>query len=185
MQIILASASPRRREILSRIVTNFTVQPAAGEERPDLSLPPEGIVRALARQKAAEVAARFPQALVLGADTVVWHEGRLLGKPKDGADAARMLRSLSGKVHAVYTGWCLLGPGVDRCGAVRTEVEFNDLSEDFIREYVAGGSPLDKAGAYGIQDDALLVRAYRGSYTNIVGLPEEELRAQFAALGVL
>ena len=185
MDIVLASASPRRKEILSHILPRFAVCPAAGEERPDLTLPPEGIVRALARQKAEEVFVRLPASLVLGADTIVWHEGKLLGKPAGAEDAARMLRSLSGKTHRVYTGWCLRGPGVDRCGAVCTEVEFNPLSEAFIQEYVAGGSPLDKAGAYGIQDDARLVRAYRGSYTNIVGLPAEELRAQFAALGVI
>lgn len=185
MDMILASASPRRKEILSHILPHFGVCPAAGEEAPDLTLPPEGIVQALARQKAEEVFSRFPASLVLGADTIVWHEGRLLGKPKDAEDAARMLRSLSGKTHRVYTGWCLRGPGIDRCGAAVSEVEFNPLSEEFISEYIAGGSPLDKAGAYGIQDDARLVRAYRGSYTNIVGLPEEELRAQLTALGVI
>ena len=185
MEIILASASPRRREILAHILPTFSVCPADCPERADLSLPPARIVEQLARQKAENVYQKHPAALVLGADTVVWAEGRLLGKPKDAADAARMLRSLSGKKHEVYTGYCLLGPSVELVGHAKTEVFFRDLSEEFIAEYVASGSPLDKAGAYGIQDDARLVRALNGSYTNVVGLPEEDIRLRLQEIGVL
>ena len=184
MEIVLASASPRRREILARILPAFSVIPSTCPETADLSQPPSRIVEQLARQKAEDVYRSHTAALVLGADTVVWAGGRLLGKPKDAEDAARMLRSLSGKAHEVYTGYCLRGPGIDACGSARTEVVFNDLSEEFIAAYVATGSPLDKAGAYGIQDDARLVRAVHGSYTNVVGLPEEVIRDQLIACGV-
>ena len=184
MEIVLASASPRRREILARILPAFSVIPSACPETADLSQPPARIVEQLARQKAEDVYRSHTAALVLGADTVVWADGRLLGKPKDAEDAARMLRSLSGRAHEVYTGYCLRGPGIDACGSERTEVVFNDLSEEFIAAYVATGSPLDKAGAYGIQDDARLVREVRGSYTNVVGLPEEVIRDRLIACGV-
>ena len=185
MKLILASASPRRREILSGLTPAFEVVPSAGEERADLSLPPREIVISLARQKAEEVFTRFPGAAVLGADTIVYFRGKVLGKPKDAEDAKRTLRMLSGRTHSVFTGYCILCS--DRCvaGACETEVEFNELSEAFIEEYVAGGSPMDKAGSYGIQDDARLVRAYRGSYTNIVGLPEEAVGAELRKLGIL
>lgn len=185
MEIILASASPRRRELLAHLLPAFSVCPATCSEEADFSLPPDRIVEQLARQKAENVFVRYPAALVLGADTIVWADGRVLGKPKDAADAARMLRALSGKAHRVYTGYCLLGPSVDLGGSVMTEVFFNDLSEELIAEYVATGSPLDKAGAYGIQDDARLVRSIRGSYTNVVGLPEEEISARLSEIGVL
>ena len=185
MELILASASPRRREILSRITPDFSVIPATCPETADFSQPPERIAEQLARQKAENVYRTHPAALVLGADTLVWADGKALGKPKDAADAVRMLRSLSGRPHRVYTGYCLRGPSVDRSGHAVTEVFFIALSDEWLAGYVATGSPLDKAGAYGIQDDARLVRRVCGSYTNVVGLPEEEIRARLAELGVL
>lgn len=185
MQLILASASPRRKQILAETGARFYVVVSEGEERPDLSLPPEEIVKSLARQKAENVFARYPGAAVLGADTIVYFEGEVLGKPKSEEDAAEMLRRLSGKAHSVYTGYCILAGERRIEGACRTEVVFNDLSEQFIRAYVAGGSPMDKAGAYGIQDDARLVKEYRGSYTNIVGLPREEVAAKLKQIGLL
>ena len=185
MELILASASPRRREILRGLGAAFEVLPSAREERADPSLSPRELVLSLARQKAEDVLARRAEAAVLGADTVVCFRGKVLGKPKDAADAKRMLRMLSGNVHSVFTGWCLLHGGARAEGVCETEVEFNGLSAAFIEEYVAGGSPLDKAGAYGIQDDARLVKAYRGSYTNIVGLPAEEVGAELKKLGIL
>lgn len=185
MKLILASASPRRREILRRLVPSFEVIPAQGEERADLSLPPEEIVKSLARQKAESVFFRFPDAAVLGADTIVWFRGRVLGKPKDAEDAKRTLRMLSGNRHSVYTGYCICCGEHLVLGACETAVEFWPLTEEFIEEYVAGGSPLDKAGSYGIQDDARLVRAYYGSYTNIVGLPQEAVGAELKKLGIL
>lgn len=185
MKIILASASPRRKELLKKLVPEFDIQPASGEECADLTLPPEEIVRTLAEHKAEEVFALHPEALVLGADTIVWFGGKLLGKPKDAQDAKDTLRALSGRRHSVFTGWCILGQGVRRSGACRSDVLFHELSESFIDEYVAGGSPLDKAGSYGIQDDERLVARYEGSYDNIIGLPTEELRTQLRGIGVL
>ena len=194
MKYILGSGSPRRRELLGMILPEFTVMPSRfGEE----SMQRDGldageIVCALSREKAREVFIRCreenPQQgiCVIGGDTIVVSpDGEVMGKPTCRADAARMLRSLSGRPHRVYTGYCLRGPSVDRSGHAVTEVFFNDLSDEWIAGYVATGSPLDKAGAYGIQDDARLVRRVCGSYTNVVGLPEEEIRARLAELGVL
>lgn len=179
MEVVLASASPRRSELLHTILPRFRVIPAAGEERADLSLPPEEIVKSLARAFAEK------DALVIGADTIVYFEGKVLGKPKDEKDAARMLRALSGRGHEVYTGYCLLSAGKEICGAVCSRVLFRDLNEEYIRRYVAGGSPLDKAGSYGIQDEDGPVLSFEGSYTNIIGLPVEEIGARLAEFGVL
>lgn len=178
MKIVLASASPRRRELLKELVPDFRVLPAKGEERADPSLSPEETVKELARRKAEEVAAliQSQECAVLGADTVVALDGKILGKPKDEADAFRMLSALSGRTHEVFTGVCLILPdGEKTVRAERTEVEFYPLSEEWIREYIAGGSPMDKAGAYGIQDGGL-ARRITGSYSNVVGLPLELCR---------
>ncbi len=178
MQWILASASPRRKELLHELIDDFEIIPAKGEERAEEGLSPEALVKALARQKAREVAA-LPQARgkgVLGADTVVALDGIVLGKPKDEADAVRMLTALSNRTHEVFTGVCVSLPdGRERLAAARTEVEFEKLSPEYIAEYVRGGSPMDKAGAYGIQDGGL-VKGIRGSYSNVVGLPVELCR---------
>ncbi|MBS1400282.1 MAG: septum formation protein Maf [Clostridia bacterium] len=181
MKLILASRSPRRKELLKELCPAFEVCPALGEEKTDFSLPACEVVKSLAFHKAKEVAA-LPSsrgAAVLGADTVVALDGRILGKPKDEEDAFEMLSALSGRVHEVFTGVCLLCPAGDakektalRCA--RTLVECETLSEAFIRAYIASGSPMDKAGAYGIQDGGL-VRRIEGSYSNVVGLPLELL----------
>jgi septum formation protein len=178
MEWILASASPRRKELLREIVAEFVVIPAKGEECVEDGLPPERVVQLLAREKAHEVA-KLPVAkgkAVLGADTVVAFGGKILGKPKDEQEAKEMLSSLSGNVHAVYTGVCVITPdGTEITDVDCTEVEFFALSEAFIDGYVQTGSPMDKAGAYGIQDGGL-VKEIRGSYTNVVGLPVELLK---------
>ena len=182
MEWILASASPRRKELLRELIDDFTVLPAAGEEKAQDGLPPERLVQELARAKAQEVAA-LPIArdkAVLGADTVVAFDGNILGKPKDEREAKAMLSALSGKTHDVYTGVCIVLPnGSVTTDVDRTQVEFFPLSAGFIDEYVATGSPMDKAGAYGIQDGGL-VKEIRGSYTNVVGLPVELLKRLFA-----
>ena len=119
--------------------------------------------------------ARFPDAAVLGADTVVAFGGEILGKPKDEADAFGMLRFLSGKTHSVYTGVCLVTPEGERSGVEETFVTFRPLSDEEILSYIKTGSPFDKAGAYGIQDSGFAA-AFRGSYSNVVGLPLERVR---------
>lgn len=184
MKIILASASPRRRELLSKIVAEFDVVPSGKEERADGGLPPEKLVQQLARQKAEDVFAGHGDDTVIGADTVVYFDGKVLGKPADEEDAKRTLRALSGKTHSVYTGWCVLHGKEREQGYSRSDVTFCRLSEEFIEEYVRSGSPMDKAGSYGIQDDGRLVEKYEGSYTNIIGLPVEELRAVLRKIGV-
>ena len=183
MEWILASASPRRKELFAELVTQFEIIPAQGEEKVSPGLTPKQLVQALAKQKALEVA-NMPCAkgkFVLGADTVVALGEEVLGKPKDEADAKRMLTALSGRSHDVYTGVCIVfadkeGNQTTRVAAARTEVVFETLSKEKIDEYVASGSPMDKAGAYGIQDGGL-VKEIKGSYSNVVGLPMELLES--------
>ena len=173
--LILASASPRRRELLATICPRFLVEPSLFEESAK-GLSAYDTVLTFARGKAAEVFSRFPNDIVLGADTVVALGDTILGKPHSEEEAADMLRLLSAKEHAVYTGVCLLSAEKELTVAVRTRVFFRKLSEAFVKEYAASGKPLDKAGAYGIQDGGLVDRI-EGSYTNVVGLPVEETRA--------
>ena len=185
MELILASASPRRKEILSRLIGNFRIVPSFADERLEGDLPPSVAAETLAVRKAESVFSQNPKATVLGADTVVAFEGRILGKPADADDAMRTLRALSGKRHEVFTGGCLLSAERRASGAVCSSVVFRELGEDFIKEYVASGKPLDKAGSYGIQDDRRLVLSYEGSFTNIVGLPEEEIGKQLKLFGLI
>lgn len=178
MKWILASASPRRRELLAELIDEFEVIPSLADENLEGDFTPEMLVKALAELKAKEVALRPENAgkAVIGSDTVVAFGGEVLGKPKDEADAFRMLRLLSGKAHAVYTGVCIARMDIDgyhsRVCAEKTDVYFEELSDEWIREYIRGGSPMDKAGAYGIQDGGL-VKKIEGSYTNVVGFPVE------------
>lgn len=170
MKYILASASPRRRELLSRIIGDFEIIPAEGEEKADYSLPPEEIAKALASAKCDEVFKDNPDCTVIGCDTLVYFDGKILGKPKNRADAYETLKTLSGKTHFVVTGVCARSPHKKLVSCEKTEVTFNRLDDEFIKIYVLGGSPLDKAGSYGIQDEGI-VKEFYGSYTNVVGLP--------------
>ena len=167
---ILASSSPRRRELLKQILPSFEVIPAVGGEQVNLSLFPERIACDLAERKCDEVFMSHPLDTVIGCDTIVVFEGEILGKPHDAADAEKTLKKLSGKTHYVITGVCVRRGQNKLVDYDRTEVKFNILSDQFIKDYVAGGSPLDKAGSYGIQDEGV-VKEYFGSYTNVVGLP--------------
>ena len=170
--LILASKSPRRKELLSIITPDFEIIPAVGEECADRSLPPDRYVSELARHKAEEVAALHPDDIVIGADTVVAAGGEILGKPKDAEDAERMLKLLSGTCHSVFTGVCVISKDRISAFAEETKVRFFDLSEQEIADYIATGEPFDKAGAYGIQDiGALLVSGITGDYYNVMGLP--------------
>lgn len=172
MKIILASASPRRRELLKKVVEEFEIIPAVKEEKADKTLPPKQIVCALAESKCAEVFEKHSDCMVIGCDTIVYYNGKVLGKPKTAAEAVGTLNELSGKTHSVYTGVCIKSPQKSLTAYERTEVTFNELSDEFIKNYVDGGSPMDKAGCYGIQDGGV-VKSYEGSYTNVVGLPVE------------
>lgn len=170
MQYVLASASPRRRELLSQIIPVFEVIPARKEEKVNLSLFPEKVACALAESKCDEVFAKNSSKTVVACDTIVVFGNEILGKPRDPADAVNTLKKLSGKTHYVITGVCVRSPFKKAVDYDRTEVRFNILTEEFIRGYVDGGSPMDKAGSYGIQDGGV-VKEYYGSYTNVVGLP--------------
>jgi septum formation protein len=179
--IVLASASPRRQELLRTAGISFTVQPADINETPRAGESPKDCAERLAREKALTVALSHPQDYVLGADTVVVIDDQILGKPRDEADAERMLRLLSGKTHAVITGVCVVEPVASGQGPSSREitatsettlVTFCEMSEDEIRDYVATGEPMDKAGAYAIQGIASRwIPRIEGDYSNVVGLP--------------
>lgn len=186
-RLVLASASPRRAMLLEQIGVGFEVAPSAVEEVVAADMTPGEVVESLSHQKASDVAISRPEVdLVLGADTVVVSEGRILGKPVDSEDASRMLRALSGRWHQVFTGFTLVSPKTGRTvsGFTVSDVRFRELTEAEIAAYVATGEPLDKAGAYGIQErGALLVAEIRGDYSNIVGLPLPAVAAAWRELG--
>lgn len=174
-KIILASASPRRKEILEQMGLSFTVIPARGEEHPVCTRPAE-VVKELALKKAEEVAASLEEpALVIGSDTVVAYQEEILGKPRDEADAFRMLKLLQGAEHTVYTGVAAVDTQSGRTAvhfASETEVSMYPMPEEWIWEYIRSGEPMDKAGAYGIQGlGSMLVQGIRGDYFNVMGLP--------------
>lgn len=182
--VILASASPRRVELLRQIVFRFRVLPSAAPECEHEQFTAWEVAQLNAHRKARLIAKQHPDHLVIGADTIVCLGTKFYNKPADAADARRMLRELSGKTHQVVTGVCLLHLRGHRealfCDT--TLVKFHRLTPAVIRQYVATANPLDKAGAYGIQDQGeLLVADIHGSYTNVMGLPVERLRAELRA----
>ncbi len=171
-KVILASQSPRRKELLGRVFESFEIIPSGVEETADASSPSE-YVMSLARAKAQDVAFSVDSdTLVIGSDTVVVLDGRILEKPTDEEDAFRMLSAMSGRMHEVYTGLALCKDGKTVTDFEVTKVWFRSLGADAIRRYIASGEPMDKAGAYGIQQKgALLVKGIEGDYFNVVGLP--------------
>ena len=186
MRIILASQSPRRRELLERMgISQFDVIPAKGEERSDPNLTPEQLVEELSRQKAAEIAADHPDALIIAADTVVAVDGSVLGKPHSREDAQDMLKRLSGREHTVYSGLTVCWQGRSVTQHEATAVRFRPLSQVDIANYVSTGEPMDKAGAYGIQGvAALFITRLEGDFYNVMGLPLCALTLQLRRLGV-
>lgn len=174
MSIVLASGSPRRKELLEMLgVENLLIIPAKGEELvPQNALPGE-IVISLAAQKGREVAALRPAGdIVISADTIVWHEGRVFGKPHSEAEAFSMLSSLSGNTHEVYTGVCVIKDGSECHEYECSRVTFRKLTSDEINAYIADGEPMDKAGAYGAQGKgSLFVEKIDGDFFNVMGLP--------------
>jgi septum formation protein len=171
--LVLASASPRRQELLRSAGIPFEVQPADIDETPRAGESPRACTERLSREKALAVFQRRPKDWVLGADTIVVVDQTILGKPRDAGDAAKMLGLLSGRMHEVITGVCLAGPGgsLDTRSEI-TCVTMDKLSEEEIREYVSTGEPMDKAGAYAIQGMASRwIPRIEGDYSNVVGLP--------------
>ena len=176
MAVILASGSPRRKELLTMLgVRQFEVCPAKGEEHPPLNASPEEIVMALAASKAREVAAArdgAPEDVIIAADTIVWQDGKMLGKPRSAAEAEEMLLSLQGRTHEVYTGVAVIALGRENISFERTAVSFRPAEVAEIRAYIATGEPMDKAGAYGAQGYAsLFVEKLEGDFFNVMGLP--------------
>jgi septum formation protein len=185
MNLVLASASPRRRELLEKFAIDFTIDPATGPEQPPAGASAADTVAALSRQKALEVAARHPGSIVIGADTVVALGDEILGKPKDEADAFRMLRSLSGREHQVYTGVTVAQPDKTMTQTEMTRVFFRDMTDREIQAYIATGEPMDKAGAYGYQGVAgMFIQGIEGDFFNVVGLPLCRLGQMLRELGV-
>lgn len=182
--IILASNSPRRREILSLLDVEFTVIGAKDEPEPDLSLSPAAAVEHIARFKAESVAGE--NETVIGADTAVFIDSEFLGKPKDENDAAKMLKKLSGRTHTVITGVCIVHKGKTVCFSEKAAVTFNPVSDEEIKEYISCGEPMDKAGAYGIQGrGARFVKKIDGDFYTVMGLPCAELYRQLKALEII
>jgi septum formation protein len=178
MRLVLASGSPRRADLLRRAGFAFEVRPSGGAEAPFRDGDPAAYTEALARAKVAAVEGE----LVLGADTVVVLDGEVIGKPADAGDAAAMLRRLSGRTHQVVTGVAVRHRGTVRSGHARARVTFRPLSEPEIAAYVAGGEPLDKAGAYGFQGaGAAFVTALDGDADTVIGLPLGLVRALLPA----
>ena len=187
MSIIQASQSPRRRELLAQMgVPQFEVVPALGEEIASPGLSPAQLVEVLSRQKAEEVAVQAgPDDVVSAADTVVAVDGAVLGKPRDPADAARMLSLLSGRAHTVYTGVTVRRGTFSRTAHEATQVRFRPLTQPEISAYIATGEPMDKAGAYGVQGlGALLVERLDGDFFNVMGLPVLRLSRMLERFGV-
>jgi septum formation protein len=195
--LVLASASPRRQELLRNAGIPFVVQPTDIPEVPQEREVPRSFAERMAREKALAVFRQRPDDFVLGADTVVVVEAQILGKPYDGADAARMLRLLSNRKHQVITGVCLVGPqlgtanrklrtGFEDVRSEATLVTMDALTDDDVRSYVATGEPMDKAGAYAIQGWASRwVSRIEGDYFNVVGLPVSLVYKMLRAHGVV
>lgn len=187
-RLVLASASPRRAALLRELGVAFTVCPSGDPEVVIAGESAEAFARRIARQKGAAVARLGGDAWVLAADTVVVVDGAVLGKPADAADARRMLRCLSGRAHDVLTAVAFSGPDGSPAAEllVRSAVEFRALSAAEIDAYIVTGEPFDKAGAYGIQGAAgAFVTRVSGSYTNVVGLPVDEVRLVLERFGLL
>ena len=187
--IILASASPRRRELLEQIGLSFRVIPSRIEEKELAGESPDAHVVRLSLEKASEVAARDKTTArwIIGSDTIVLCDNRILGKPEDATQATSMLRLLSGREHRVLSGFAVIDKesGQQRAEAVSTKVKFRQLTDEEIARYIATGEPMDKAGAYAIQGlGVCFVASIEGSYTNVVGLPLCRLTLTLKELGV-
>lgn len=184
-RIILASQSPRRKQLLKNLVDEFDIIPSdADETLPEGATPAECAVE-IARRKVFDIKAKRSDFLIIGADTIVVYGDKILGKPSNEEEAFQMLSFLSGKVHSVYTGLVVSLGDKTLSYAEETQVTFRTLSDDMIKNYIKTGEPMDKAGAYGIQDKgSLLVEKINGDYFNVVGLPVCRLAKMLNELGI-
>lgn len=182
---ILASASPRRKEILTNAGYCFDIIPSDADETIEEMLSPEETVKELAKRKAEYVLDKYPDSVVFGCDTVVAVDGVILGKPSDEQDAFRILKMLSGRSHRVSTGVCVISAGKEICFSDTTEVSFYELSDETIRSYIATGECSDKAGAYGIQGyGSVLVKEIKGDYFSVMGLPAARAARALSNFGI-
>ncbi|MDN3018515.1 Maf family protein [Paenibacillus sp. BSR1-1] len=182
--LILASSSPRRKELLETLQLTFAISSSEVDESFDPSLSPEEVVMELAERKAQVIFTENPDSFVIGSDTVVVANNRILGKPADEAEANSMLQSLSGRKHEVFTGVSILSPTSSTRFFEKTEVWFWELTDEEIRSYVKSGEPFDKAGAYGIQQlGSMLVKKIHGDYFAVVGLPVARTVRELQRLG--
>jgi septum formation protein len=185
--VILASASPRRKELMTMTGIEFEVIPSTFEENLDIDVPPKELVEYLSFQKAQDVAVKYKDAIVIAADTIVIYKNKIFGKPKDKKDAANTLSTLSGNKHIVMTGYTIFDVEnhMRRTHVVSTKVQFKKLSKKQIDEYIATGEPMDKAGAYGIQGiGSVLIEKIEGDYFNVVGLPVNNLVDDLKRFGI-
>ena len=177
--MLFRSESPRRRELIKKITKEFTVIPANIDESV-LHIPACDLPGELSKLKAYDVFAKYPNDKVLACDTVVIIDGQILGKPHSKEEAKNMLQKLSGRKHVVISGYTIISKEKEVTRTVRTYVYFNKLSDELIDAYIATGSPMDKAGAYGIQDQEFdLVNHIEGSFDNVIGLPTEDIKAHW------
>ncbi len=184
---ILGSGSPRRRDLLNEACYRFTIEPSTAEELHDSRMNVQDLTQTNARLKAQEVAARFPDALVLGADTLVTIDGQALGKPADRKQALEMIQQLNGRTHQVMTGVCLMHKNNGRClsHCEVTDVSFKTLSKQELQNYHDLINPLDKAGAYAAQEHGeVIIQQTTGSWTNVVGLPMEVTQTMLAEFSI-
>lgn len=180
-KIILASASPRRQELLKYVTPEFDVIPADVDEALPEGISAEKSAEYLAVKKAEHIALIYPESVVIGSDTVVITDGEILGKPSDEKDAERMLRLLSGKTHTVVTGVCISRGKLKKSFSQETRVKFYPLTEKEIHDYIATGDPMDKAGAYGIQGEGcVLIEGIEGDFFTVMGLPAARLKRELA-----
>jgi len=185
MKIILASASPRRKQLLKQLGLEFAISPSKIEEKLNPRLKPRTQAEVLSLQKAEEVHSKNPDSLIISADTIVVLNEEILGKPKDEKDAKRMLKRLSGKTHRVVTGFTILGHKKKVVRSVETKVTFKKLNDKEVAKYILNEKPFDNAGSYRIQDlGAIFVEKIEGDYFNIVGLPLSTLARELKRFGV-
>ena len=178
MNYVLASKSPRRKELMKEILSSFIVDVSDIDEESSYNLSPIEAVKDIAFRKGEAVSYKYPDDIVISADTIVVHDNKIIGKPVDIDDAKRILTELSGEIHYVYTGYAIHYKDKVIIGCVESKVEFHKLSSQLIEDYAKTGSPLDKAGAYGVQDNDKfpIIKKVIGSIDNVIGFPVKEIK---------
>jgi septum formation protein len=186
-KIVLASSSPRRKELLEKIGLTFSIDPSDYDEKPPFDISPEGIAKVISLKKALKVAPKYPDAIIIAADTFGFFRGKIIGKPANPDEARSILMTLSGKSHRVITGYTILDTSNKQVTthSAETRVYFKKLTQEEIDNYIKSGEPLDKAGAYGIQGlGSIIVKKIEGDYYNVMGLPLSALAESLKKFGI-